>query len=257
MAFLIYDGTFEGFLTVVFECYAQQIVPTDICKETSFQENLFIEKLTVNTDETKADRVWKALQAKLHQRNKNLPLFAFLSENNRIELKLYHFIRQMFDSKRSMETNYGDPTILELKKIERQVLHETTRILQFVRFQQTQEGLYFSAIEPRYNVLPFTIQHFRNRFADQLWLIYDLKRDYGFFYDLKKTREVVLTEKTFSETNGQIPTNLLEESEESYQTLWKVYFDHVNIPERKNQKLQLQHMPRRFWKFLPEKSGIN
>lgn len=72
MAFLIYDGTFEGFLTVVFECYAQQIVPTDICKETSFQENLFIEKLTVNTDETKADRVWKALQAKLHQRNKNL-----------------------------------------------------------------------------------------------------------------------------------------------------------------------------------------
>jgi len=44
----------------------------------------------------------------------------------------------------------------------------------------------------------------------------------------------------------------LQEGEEFYQKLWKSYFTHINIQERKNLKLQRQHMPRRFWKYLPE-----
>lgn len=254
MAFLLYDGSFEGFLTVVFECYAQQIIPTEICKETSFQENLFIDKMRIPGDEQKARRVWKALQSKLHKRNKYLLLHAFLSENQGIEMKLYRFIRRLFDTQRSIETDFGDPDVLELKKIERQVLRETMRILQFVRFQQTKDGLYFAPIEPEYDVLPFTIDHFKHRFADQQWLIYDLRRDYGIFYNLRETREIVLSEKTFSETNGKIRANLLEEQEITYQVLWKAYFDHIHIEERKNSKLQAQHMPRRYWKFLPEKT---
>lgn len=256
MAFLLYDGTFEGFLTVVFECYAQKLAPVDICKETAFQKNLFTEKLSIHTDEQKAGRVWRSLQAKLHRRNKNLPLLVFLSESTGIEMKLYRFIRRIFDTRRSIETDFGDQDVLELKKIERQVLRETMRILQFVRFQQTRDNLFFAPVEPEFDVLPFTINHFRERFADQLWLIYDIKRDYGIFYDREITREVVLSEKTFSQTDGKVSANLLEETEETYQTLWKAYFDHINIPERENPTLQTQHMPRRYWKFLPEKSPI-
>jgi hypothetical protein len=35
--------------------------------------------------------------------------------------------------------------------------------------------------------------------------------------------------------------------------LWQAYFDHVNIPERKNLKLHYRQMPRRYWKYLSEK----
>ncbi|MGQ7869909.1 TIGR03915 family putative DNA repair protein [Sunxiuqinia sp. sy24] len=255
MAYLIYDGSFEGFLSVVFQCYQQKITPTDICKEADFQEILFAEKQRISTNENQAERVWKGLQKKLHIRNRELPYRAFLSEQSGIEMMLYRFIRRLFDNEFCIETDYGDSDVLRLKKIERQVLQETARLLEFVRFQETKDGIYFAPVEPAFDVLPFVLHHFKNRFADQQWLIYDLKRDYGFYYDLKSTREVVLSEKTFSAWDGKVNTNLLQEDEVNYQQLWRNYFDSINIKERKTLKVQRQHMPRRYWKFLPEKSS--
>ena len=57
MAYLIYDGSFEGFLSVVFTCYQAKITPTDICKKNTFQGILFADKQTISTDEQKASRV--------------------------------------------------------------------------------------------------------------------------------------------------------------------------------------------------------
>ncbi|RYZ23730.1 MAG: DUF4130 domain-containing protein, partial [Chitinophagaceae bacterium] len=44
-----------------------------------------------------------------------------------------------------------------------------------------------------------------------------------------------------------------DEAESIYQELWKQYFKSVNIAARKNTKLHIQHMPKRYWKYLPEK----
>jgi probable DNA metabolism protein len=239
---------------VVFECYARKIIPVDVCSRKVFQENLFTGKLEIATNERKADRVWKALDGKLNPKNKNMPFFAFLSEEPGIEMRLYRFIRRMFDHSRSIETDYGDQDVLELRKTERKVLQEAVRLRQFVRFQETRDELFFAPVEPAYNVLPFVINHFRSRFGGQRWLIYDVKRDYGYFYDLHKVHEVVLTEKQFSEQNGKIHESLAKEEEAMYRTLWKDYFNLINIRERKNLKMQRQHMPLRYWKFLPEKS---
>ncbi len=254
MAFIVYDGSFEGFLTVIFECYARKIVPVDICTENAFQEKLFSEKLYLPRDEDKASRVWTALKAKLHKRNRNMPFITFLSENPGIEMKLYRFIRRVFDSPRSIETDYGDQDVLELRKTERQVMQEAVRIHQFVRFEQTCDELYFAPVEPAYNVLPLAVQHFRERFSDQRWLIYDIKRDYGFFFDLSQVHEVVFTEKAFAPINGKIPDHMVREEEQVYRTLWKDYYNQITIRERKNLRLQCRHMPRRYWKFLPEKA---
>jgi len=51
----------------------------------------------------------------------------------------------------------------------------------------------------------------------------------------------------------QLSSDLLQENEPDYQVLWKSYFDNVNIPERRNMKLHLQHIPKRYWKYLSEK----
>jgi len=254
MAIIRYDGTFAGFLTVVFECYAKKLNPTDICKATDFQESLFGESICIETDEQKSQRVWKGIREKLNPRNRELPFRTFLSEENGIEMRLYRFMRRIFDSNRKIDTDFADPDVLALKKTERQVMRESMRILQFVRFQQTIDNLFFSAIEPQYNVLPFTIKHFQERFADQKWLIYDLKRDYGFSYNLKEVQEITLTDKTFSTHDGKLADNIVREDENIYQTLWTNYFRHINIEERKNSKLQRRHMPQRYWKFLPEQT---
>jgi probable DNA metabolism protein len=123
----------------------------------------------------------------------------------------------------------------------------------FVRFQKTADHLYFAIIEPDYNVLPLIKDHFRKRYADQKWLVYDAKRKYGIFYNLEEVAEVQINfEKEMS--RGKKVQTIYNSDEEIYQQLWHQYFKSVNIAARKNTKLHIQHMPRRYWKYLTEKT---
>ncbi|MGZ5274180.1 MAG: DUF4130 domain-containing protein, partial [Kaistella sp.] len=47
--------------------------------------------------------------------------------------------------------------------------------------------------------------------------------------------------------------NLHHDEEKKYQKLWQRYFTKTNIKERKNLKLHVQHVPKRYWKYLTEK----
>ena len=110
----------------------------------------------------------------------------------------------------------------------------------------------YSIVEPDYNVLPLITAHFKDRFADQQWLIWDAKRRYGIYYDKEKVSTVQMT---FSEDtqNGKEISRMYDEKEMLYHQLWQQYFKSVSISARKNTKLHLQHMPSRYWKYLPEK----
>ncbi len=221
------------------------------------QKYLFAENIDIQTDSAKAQRVWKGIQSKLSGKNKQLPFYAFLSEEPGIEIKIYRFLRRLFSEHFNIETDFGDSDVLYLTQASRKVKQEAMRMLQFVRFQRTKDGVFFCGIEPCYDVLPLVISYFQQRFTDQRWLLYDLKRNYGVFYGNGKAEEVVISDQQFNRLNGQVKQELLEAGEDFYQQLWKSYFKHINIGERKNLKLQRQHMPRRFWKYLPEKQMRN
>lgn len=257
MTIFTYDGTFEGFLTCIFDCYNRKSFPVDICSREGEQKNMFSNKQDIQSDPVKAERVWRGILKKLTDRNKQIVFYSFLSEEQGIEMKIYRFVRRLFSSAFNIETDYGDSDVLYLMQTAQKVKKEAMRMLQFVRFQHTSEGLYFCGIEPRYDVIPMVINHFQKRFADQSWLLYDVKRNYGILYGKDKVDEVVLTDKKFNSLNGKANPSLLDESEDFYRKLWQSYFTHINIEERKNLRLQLQHMPRRFWKYLPEKQVVN
>jgi probable DNA metabolism protein len=128
-------------------------------------------------------------------------------------------------------------------------------MLQFVRFKKAADGTYFAAVEPEKNVLPLITGHFKDRFADQCWLIYDIKRAYGYYYDLKEVRNVVFGEDS---REGHLVTGILDESlmdkdEKLFQQLWKTYFKAICIKERLNPRKHRQDMPVRYWKYLTEK----
>ena len=61
---------------------------------------------------------------------------------------------------------------------------------------------------------------------------------------------VTLPDKKMLSKNKEV---IWHEEEINYQNLWKEYFDHTNIKERKNTKLHLQHVPKRYWRYLTEK----
>ena len=122
-------------------------------------------------------------------------------------------------------------------------------------FQKAADSTFFAAVEPEKNALPLAIDHFKDRFADQPWLIYDIKRAYGFYYDLKEVRQVTFEEGS---REGHLVTGMLDESlmdkdEKLFQQLWKTYFKAICIKERLNPRKHKQDIPVRYWKHMTEK----
>ncbi len=120
----------------------------------------------------------------------------------------------------------------------------------FIRFQKTGDDLFMALVAPRYDVLPLIRRHFESRFADQKWMVYDTSRDYGIYYDCNRTQEIRLRAKELS-----VFHNIKLAEEQLCQALWQRYFTAVNISQRNNPKLHLRQLPRRFWRYLPEKKS--
>jgi probable DNA metabolism protein len=252
MRVFIYDNTWPGFLTAIFEVYERGETEAKITTAKRYLPDVFAASFDVTTDQAKAARVWNGLAKKISNQGLRKIYACFLSELPEIENTLYAYIRLVFEMDSSPENAYVYEAVLKVSQVDKMVHREKHRMEAFVRFQLTNDDLYYAGIEPDFNVLPLILNHFKKRYADQRWLIYDLKRNYGIYYDLYKVEEVTLsfTCKVNSEEESSI---IFHEDEALYQTLWKDYFKHVNITERKNDKLHLQHVPRRYWKHLTEK----
>ncbi|MDR6300682.1 TIGR03915 family putative DNA repair protein [Mesonia maritima] len=245
-----YDGSFEGFLTAVFSAYEFKCENCTIVKENEHVESLFEETEEVITSEEKANRVWKKIQQKTGTKGSRQIYWAFLSELLGVENTLFQYIQHAINSAKNITTDYANKAVLEVSQIVKKVGREKHRMDAFVRFRKTKDNIYFATIEPDFNVLPLNAKHFKNRYADQYWCIYDLKRNYGIYYDLNSV-EIIQLELPNSILNTS--TDFFTPEEMQFQQLWKNYFDSTNIKSRKNTKLHHQHVPKRYWKYLSEK----
>ena len=252
MQTVFYDGSFEGWLCAVFDVYYYKFNDVIICPEQKSQTNLFNEAHFVVNKKEHSQRVWEGLQKKLTPEALQQVYKTFLSELPDIENTLLQYVQYVLSSDVRIEMDFAHPAVLAVHQTAKKVWKEQHRMEAFVRFQQTKDQLFYAIIEPDYNVLPLISTHFKNRYADQHWLIFDARRKYGIYYDLHEVAEVKMN---FSEgTNNGADASLFYDEEESiYQQLWQQYFKAVNIPARKNTKLHIQHMPARYWKYLPEK----
>lgn len=252
MIVFFYDKTFEGLLTAIFDAYSRRVFP-DTLLEVGDVAPLFMEEsYTVITNDEKSGRVWTSLQQKMSKGAQNMLTYVWLSEEEGSDDLLFRFIRKTFDSKISIETNFGDDDVLKLHQLAKKVSHEEHYLKEFVRFQKAADDIFFAPVSPRYNALPLAIPHFKDRFSDQKWVIYDVKRRYGFYYDLDTVVEMTLDNDEHL-LSGKLDEKMMAEDEKIFQELWKGYFKSMTIKERINLKLQRQHMPKRFWKYLTEK----
>jgi len=254
MNVVIYDGSFEGLLTAVFEIYEYKIEQPNIVSSCMAEGSLFGKLHYVQTNRIKCERVYKKLKDKLTPNAFSQLFKTFLSEQKEIENVIFRYAAYVLGSKVAVENNFGHPDVLMLQQASRKVHREKHRMEAFVRFQLTKDNLYYCIIQPDFNVLPLISNHFEKRYADQRWLIYDSRRKYGIYYDLEKVDEITLNFEA-DLNNAESIKSVCDEKEELYQQLWKTYFNSVNIAARKNMKLHIQHMPKRYWKYLTEKRG--
>lgn len=247
----IYDGSFNGFLTAVFIGFEQKIAHADIQPNRGIQSGLFTETETIFTNLEKAKRVWSGVQNRSSTAIKHI-YFAFLSEQKGIEPLLYAYIQKLMQGGGTTSPNFKDDCKLKINQLAHKVGREKQRMEVFVRFQLTNDDIYFAIIEPDFNVLPLLSKHFRSRYADQQWIIYDAKRNYGLYYNLEGV-ELINLDLRDTIANSTHRNDAFVQEEHEYQGLWNNYFQSTDIKLRINKKLHTQHVPKPDWKYLSEK----
>ena len=248
----IFDGSFNGYLCCVFEAFERKEFLALPSASGMAPPDLFCQTRTIHTDLAKSKRVHQAMERMLGKKEMEIFYYNFLADEKEAWAVGFKLMVRLFKNGRMDMYNYGDPDLLKLHQIVKKVNRERHRVKAFVRFVKSSDELYTAVIEPDFNVLPLVITFFKNRFSDQRWLIYDIRRAYGYHYDGKQVHEVTTSEG--QDINDPHALSIhLDSKELEFQHLWKTYFKSTNIQERKNIKLHLRHVPKRYWKYLTEK----
>ena len=261
MIIYIFDNTLDGLLSAVFDSFFLHQQPDYLLAEGEQLPLFANEPHVVVTDGEKATRVWKGLEKHLSAAGLRVITISWLSEDHALNQPLFNYICKVFRQPvgaPSIENNASDDDVLAVRNTCRRVLHEQLRMKQFIRFQKAKDGTYLAVVSPDHNVLPLIIDHFQDRFNDQPWLIYDAHRHYGYYYDGDAAPIHITFEDEsavpFNLSNGKLDADVLSENDQIFQDLWRTYFKAICIKERLNPKKQLSDMPRRYWKYMTEKT---
>lgn len=236
------DGSFEGILTAIFEAYASKQHPESIVSDGLFQMAFGSETKEIQTDQEKADRVYRTIVEKMSHEAIEILYRAYLNEDDEVGTAIYRYVKIGLKLGRKVVSYLQHPDILWIHDRSCKVLSETHLFLGILRFKKLNNGIYYARIEPDNNIVMLISSHFAERLSDQPWIIHDAKRD---IYALFDTEQVV-----FSNEHLPIPE---DKQDEEFELLWKRYFKAIAIESRYNPKLQKQFMPRRYWKNLIEK----
>lgn len=245
-----YDGTFEGLLSAVFDAYILKDFPDMLLAPNEIPPLAVTRVHTVARGRDKADRVFKGLGKRVSGGGRNVVLLAFLSEEEGIGSLLFRYMRKLFDRPPGAEGDFSDPDILAVDRIARQVACERHLLFGFARFQKTADGIYTALLGPKYNVLSLVVPHFRKRFAEHPWILYDVNRCFGFFHKKGRIHDIHIDPALVK--GGVLSETLVSPEEKALEMLWREYFTTAAIAARANPVLQARCLPRRFWPYMTE-----
>jgi probable DNA metabolism protein len=112
----------------------------------------------------------------------------------------------------------------------------------FIRFSVFSNAL-VAAIEPKNYVLPFLARHFRERYPEERFLIYDKTHRMGLAYQPYKTVIIPIEELQLPEA---------DEDEQAFRALWRLFYHTIEIKERHNPCCRMSLMPKRYWDNMTE-----
>ena len=236
-----YDGSFDGLLTVIYIAYNDR--KSSILRVSAKTEQLILalDDIHVITDFSKARRVEKSICEKLSQNFLNNIRTCFLSNDKNKDTVIIHTVYKALKQGEEI-LNSLDEHAFYMNKLVKQVLNERHKYLGLLRFKEMKDATMFSTIEPKNNVLPILISHFKNRMKKEKFVIFDKGRKMVVYYDGKKA-EIFFVESLEIEWSDE---------EIEYSKLWKTFHKSISIKERENKKLQQSNLPKYYWKYLVE-----
>lgn len=242
MIVFTYDGSFEGFLTCVYEGYYSS-KPEKIIKKSSYIVNFLDEEVLIETSEEKYTKVYRAIEDKLGEEILKKIYTAYLSDVEESYTVIFNYIVLAFKMGPKINMYKHNTFVDKMDKIECRVREEAHRFKGILRFKDL-NGILYSKIDPDNDIVEFIMGHFINRFSNEKFIIYDEKRDKAIIYN-GKVGNIIINAKQELQGIGDL-------KDDFYEDLWRTYFKSTNIKERENKNLQRKMMPKRYWKNILE-----
>ena len=235
-----YDGTFEGFLCCVFDSYVNKEYPARFQDEAHIENSLFPARW-VGTDFRHARRVLASL-GKIDPYARELVVKGFLTCAPEKEKIIYRFIRALYVVGRPLLRRLSDEAVLPLMKAVRHLDGEVHLLRGFVRFSEF-EGTLAGEIRPKNRVLPLLRPHFCDRMYNEVFLLYDRTHREALVHRPGQWAIVPLESFQMAAPSA---------AEAQYRRLWKRFYDTIEIEARRNPKLRMSKMPKRYWDTMTE-----
>lgn len=254
----LYDGTFEGLLCCVYEHYYGEKAE-GIFTQESYQQNMLRSFIQVETDESRASRVYEAVRDKISSESLRRIYAVFLSSEPEKEMKILRYVVLGFRIGGKINLLHGNAVVFDVQQAEQKVYAERHRYLGILRFSviradgrmaaayeteesQAREVLY-ARLEPDNDVIELMTPHFADRYKNDPFVLHDIRREKAVFAQGGHWYSAELPKDALAE---------LAPGEAEYRKLWKQYFDTIAIRERTNPSCQKRCMPVRYWKHLTE-----
>lgn len=239
----LYDGTFDGLLTIVFDSYLNKILPQKIYSINEYTANFLDNNILISTNYEKSQRIFNGIEKNICFEALYNSYNAFLSNEPNKEIYILKYLCDGFDLGPKINNMLTISYVFKVINMRKRSLGECHRLKGLLRFQEIGNNIYYASIHPDNNIIEPLGHHFIRRLPNQNFIIHDKNRNLCFIYDCKEY-------KIIDSKNIKIPD--ISENEKKYQELWKIFFKTISIKERKNSKCQMQYMPKKYWKDLIE-----
>ncbi|MCI8412286.1 MAG: DNA metabolism protein [Clostridia bacterium] len=245
---LLYDGTFDGFLTIVFDCYSSKTLPQKVFSENSYVVNFLDKTVYIKTDFEKSSRVFNGIHKIIGYDTLYNTYHAFLCDIEKDkDINILKYLCDGFSLGPKINNRITISYVYKVMAMKKRAFGECHRLKGLLRFIEIDNNLFYASIHPDNNILEPLGQHFIRRLPTQNFIIHDKVRDICFLYNCKEYR--IVDCRDFKLPN--ISDDVLEK-EMLYQSLWKTFFKTIAIKERTNPRCQMQYMPKKYWKDLIE-----
>ena len=262
----VYDGSLEGLLTAIFVAYRNHEDPSDVVRQECLQLKLGQQTKQITTDINLALRVQQGIRRSCGSIVFDAIKGAYLSEAPEAGSVIYRFVRHAMSvnkpldcascsrkqrcgglcslpRKKSVLNDLTHPTVEPLQKLNRMVYNERHKMMEFLRFEHMENGLWVATCNPKASVVPLIMDWFTGRFNTQPFVIYDENHGLAGVYEGKDWHLV--------ETNDlSLPDKA--EDEKIMSAAWKRFYDTVAVESRYNPELRRSFMPKRLWKNIVE-----
>ncbi|MGE5652718.1 MAG: TIGR03915 family putative DNA repair protein [Bacillota bacterium] len=236
-----YDGSFEGLLCCVFQSYAMKELPIDIIPPEAEALSLFPVK-EIPTDLEKANRVLNSIPVKMGPEALEFVQHAFLTCLEQKELHILLFLRLGYQHGPSVMDMLANDVVDKLFKAVTHLKRESHLLCGFVRFSVFNNAL-AAEIEPKNYVLPLLTKHFTERYPDECFLIHDKTHGMALIYEPYRSAIIPIIDLELPDP---------DQEELTFRELWQQFYKTIAIEARYNPRLRMNHMPKRYWKYLTE-----